>query len=132
LSKFLTFSQRGNIWRMFFTDNKLIAGETRDIINKLVSFFSLNYENRTVLIKNLQLNEKWWLSIANVNDSLIFLSSYRKPDMPEHLGITVLDIFSGVVRWQKNDLTFLFTDNEFAYTYKARNIINWRLKREKF
>ena len=103
---------------MFFTNNKLIAGETRDLINKQAYLFAVNYENCTVLLKNLQLEQKWWISISHVNDRLIFLSSYRKPDMPEHLGIITVGISSGDIRWQKDDLTFLFADDDYVYAYK--------------
>jgi uncharacterized protein DUF4905 len=118
LTKFLKFSQEGNIWRMFFTDSSLLAGETRDLLNKKVFFFALNYEDREIFFKNFEFEEQWWISICSVNNDTIFLSSFRKPDMPEYLGIIAVDISNGNTRWKKDDLSFFFADRENVYAYK--------------
>lgn len=118
LKVFLNYCQNGNIWRMYFTDNDLLVCETRDLEKKEVYFFTINYKSNELFLRNYQTQEKWWVSIENVNCNIIFLNYFRKPDLPEHLGFTSIDIKTGAEKWTEPKLVFLFaTDNE-VYAYK--------------
>jgi hypothetical protein len=118
LSPFFTFSQKGNIWRMFFNDPGIAAGETRDIDSKNTYFFSLDSVNRKVLFRELQLEEKWWVSVCGINSNFVFVSGYKKPDMPELQGITAISLAGGTIQWKKDDLVFFSADDRHVYAYK--------------
>jgi hypothetical protein len=118
LKVFFNYSQKGNIWRMHFTNNDLIVCETRDLEKKEVYFFSVNYKTNEIFLKNFQIKEKWWVSIANVNSDLMFLNYFRKPDLPEHLGFTAIDIKTGEEKWTEPKLVFLFASNNEVYAFK--------------
>jgi len=112
------FSQRGNMWRMFFSRSGIIAGETRDTLSKNAYFFALNSTDGRIIFSNLQLEQKWWVSISGVNDGFAFISGYKKPDMPELMGITAIHLLDGSIRWESNDLSFFFADNDRVYVCK--------------
>lgn len=112
------FSQKGNIWRMYFNNTGITAGETRDLYSKEAYLYSINYKDKKVHLKDFQLNEKWWFSIEGVTDRYIIISHFIKPDTPEPVGIFVLDIITGKEIWKNEELIFLFASNEFVYGYK--------------
>lgn len=118
LSPFFTFSQKGNIWRMFFNQLGIVAGETRDIDSKNTYFFALDSVNGRELFREMQLEEKWWVSISGINSDTVFISGYKKPDMPEQLGITAVNQKDGSIRWTRNDLSFFYSNDQNVYAYK--------------
>ncbi len=112
------FSQTGNIWRIFFNDSNIIAGETRDINTKQAYIFSFDFVRKKEYIKNLQFKEKWWFAIDAVNGNYIFISSFKHPEVPEHRGFEVIDIKSGKKAWNNSELEFFFAENEHVFTVK--------------
>jgi hypothetical protein len=113
-----TFSQKGNIWRMYFNNSGITAGETRDLYSKQAYLYSINYKSKKVYLKEFQLTEKWWFSIEGITDNHIIISHFVKPDTPEPVGIHVLDILTGKEIWRNDELIFLFASNEFVFGYK--------------
>lgn len=114
----LTFSQKGNIWRMYLNNTGIIVGETRDLFTKEAYLYSLDYVNKEVYFKNLQLDEKWWFLIEGVTDDYIVISRFINPENPEPVGIYFHDIKSGNLIWKNEELMLLFAANEFTYGYK--------------
>lgn len=112
------FSQSGNIWRLYFNQNNIMAGETRDLENKQAYIFSLNYINKKIYLKNFQFDEKWWFAIDGINDKNIFVSNFIHPEMPEHKGFTTIDIKTGKKLWGNGNLEFYFTNNTELYAIK--------------
>lgn len=118
IKPYLTFSQKGNIWRMHFSPADILVCETRDLNAKETYFFSLNYKTKQVFLSNFQLDEKWWISIESVSDGFIYFNRFKTPELPEHLGITAVDAKSGKTMWKNEELTFLFADSSEVYAYK--------------
>lgn len=118
IKPYLTFSQKGNIWRMHFSSADILVCETRDLNTKETYFFSLNYKTKQVFLSNFQLDEKWWISIESVSDDSIYFNKFKTPELPEHLGITAVDVKAGKTLWKNEELTFLFADTSEVYAYK--------------
>ncbi len=118
LKPYYRFSQDGNIWRLFFNNSNIIAGETRDIKTKQAYIFSFDFVQKKQLVKNLQFKEKWWFAIDAVNDKYIFVSSFKNPEVPEHRGFEAIDIRSGNKIWDNDELEFFFADNEHVFAVK--------------
>jgi hypothetical protein len=118
LKSHFTFSQKGNIWRMNFSAGDMLVCETRDLESKNTFFASMNFRTKQVYLSNFQLEEKWWLSVETATDDLIFFNYFRTPELPEHIGITAVDIITGKTKWENKDLTFLFADSAELYAYE--------------
>lgn len=113
----LIFNQNGNIWRLYMHGN-ILVGETRDPETKNAFIFSMDFTTGEIYLRNLQIDEKWWFSIAGITNNSIFLSKFRQPDMPDQKGIIVLDIKSGDKLWEDEKLIYLFSNSQDTYAYK--------------
>jgi hypothetical protein len=106
------------IWRIFFTSNNLIIGETRNQDEKSTSFFCVDIHSGKPLWQNIGFDEPWWIGIEAVHERWMILHGFVRPDMPEHRGIRVIDIKSGKLIWKNDTLSFWFIDNEQLYAHK--------------
>jgi hypothetical protein len=106
------------IWRIYFTSNNLIVGETRNQETKSTSFFCVDIRTGTSLWNNMSFDEPWWIGIEAVHKKWMILHGFVRPDIPEHRGIRVVDIESGKLLWKNDDLSFWFIDNEKLYAHK--------------
>jgi hypothetical protein len=106
------------IWRVFFTSNNRILGETRNQDEKSTSFFCVDIHSGKPLWQNIGFDEPWWIGIEAVHEGWMILHGFVRPDMPEHRGIRVIDIESGKLLWKNDTLSFWFIDNELLYAHK--------------
>ncbi|MGD0036974.1 MAG: DUF4905 domain-containing protein [Bacteroidota bacterium] len=106
------------IWRIFFTSNNLIIGETRNQETKSTRFFCVNVYSGKPLWQNIGFDEPWWIGIEAVQEKWMILHGFVRPDMPEHRGIRLIDIESGKLLWRNDNLSFWFIDNEKLYAHK--------------
>ena len=106
------------IWRIFFTSNNLIIGETRNQEAKSTGFFCVDMQSGKSLWKNISFDEPWWIGIEAVHERWMILHGFVRPDMPEHRGIRVVDIESGKLLWRNDSLSFWFVDNAKLYAHK--------------
>ncbi len=120
LKPYFTFNQKGNIWRMHFSTGDTLVCETRDLDAKETYFFTLNYRTKQVYLSNFQLEEKWWVSIESCTDELVFFNYFKTPELPEHIGITAVDIKTGKAKWINSEFTFLFADSTELYAYEEK------------
>ncbi len=112
------FSQKGNIWRMYFNNTGITVGETRDLNSKEAYLYSFDFKTKEIYLKNFQIQEKWWFSIESVNDNYVYLSRFFNPEDPEPIGIYAHDIKTGSEVWENEDLIFYFCDNDFVFGLK--------------
>jgi hypothetical protein len=106
------------IWRLFFTSNNLLIGETRNQEDKSTSFFCVDLFSGKPLWQNIAFDEPWWIGIEAVHEKWMILHGFVRPDMPEHRGIRVVDIESGKLAWKTDNLSFWFVDHEILYAHK--------------
>ena len=116
-----SFSQQGNLWRIFITSNDILIGETRNLEEKIVFFFSLNLENGEHYLKNYMFEDgNYWISIEGYNSGNIFLHRFENPNLPDHKGIIDIDIKTGEVKWENKNLLYFFNTETEIYGYKQQ------------
>src|SRR6516164_6982 len=79
------------IWRLLISPTGVLAGEERDPENKTSSLFAVDVPTGNVLWRNITIDEAWWFHTALITAENIYVHRFRKPDMPEPLGIIALD-----------------------------------------
>ena len=106
----------GVIWKVVPSDPDLFVGECRKIDRKQASFFCLDRKDGKVLWEGVASEEPWWIGIEAIRRDRVFLHGFATPDMPEHQGITALDVFTGRVAWRNQGLRFIqaMGDSVFA------------------
>jgi len=106
------------IWRIFFTSNNIVIGETRNQETRSTSFFCVDLLSGKPLWQNIGFDEPWWIGVEAVHKKWMILHGFVRPDMPEHRGIRVIDIESGKLLWRNDDFSFWFIDDEKLYAHK--------------
>lgn len=121
LKVFWSFSQTGNIWRLFFGGNKYIIGETRNTETKELFFFVIEYETGKVILKDHTFeNGNFWVSIEGATEDLLFLGRFEKPELPYLKNIVTLDIKTGNKKWENEKYTFLFNTDKQLFGIKRK------------
>jgi Domain of unknown function (DUF4905) len=112
------FSTDVLIWRILFSSQNKIIGETRNQEEKSTSFFCVDAHTGTSLWKGIEFDEPWWIGIETVYDKWIILHRFARPDMPEHRGIHVVELATGKLLWRNDELTYWFVHDQKLYAYK--------------
>jgi hypothetical protein len=106
------------IWRILFSSQNKIVGETRNKEAKLASFFCVDARTGKSLWKEIEFDEPWWIGIETVYDKWIILHRFARPDMPEHRGIHMVELATGKLLWRNDELTYWFVHDQKLYAYK--------------
>jgi len=120
LKKKYSHNNKRQIFRLIPTDTGKIVIEERDTEKKQAYFNCLNIYNGKKIIKNLQLDEKFWLGIESIYNDVIFFHKFVKPDLPQHNGIIAYDINDKRTLWEDKNKTFLFVNDEKIYAFQQR------------
>lgn len=120
LEPFWTYSCDAVLWRILFSPQRHIVIETRDQERKRASFLCLDEETGKPQWEGLQLKEQWWVGMETVHDHYLILHEFPKPDLPEHRGIWVVDVETGRMLWEKEELSFWFAFKDRLYAYEQR------------
>ncbi|MBZ0198646.1 MAG: DUF4905 domain-containing protein [Ignavibacteriaceae bacterium] len=118
LKKYFSFTDKKQIWRLLISETNKLVIETRDVDNKQAYYSCYNLENGKLLFKEFQFDEKFWLGIEEVNNDLIYLHKFAKPDLPWHKGITAFSITKKKILWANSEMSFLFSAEDDIYAYK--------------
>ena len=89
--------------------------EDRDTEKKLASFTCLDQRTGTPIWKDIEFDEKWWMSIKMIYRGVLFLHGYASPDMPEEKKIFAVDLRTGALRWSNDEMKFLFVRDASVY-----------------
>jgi hypothetical protein len=100
------YTTRGFLWRVCPAPGGRLIGEDRDVEKKQASFFCLALSDGKPLWKDRTFGEAWWIGIDSVFRDVLVLHRFSSPDIPEPMGITVVDIETGDVLWQRSDAVF--------------------------
>ena len=117
IKKKYSFKSKRQIWRIIPTETDHIIIEEREPEKKQAYFNCLQKESGNKILKDFQLDEKFWVGIETVYKDVIFFHKYLKPDMPGHKGIFAFDITDKNIKWENKDITFLFSLNDLIYSY---------------
>ncbi len=113
------FRVSGVFWRLLPHAGRYLIGEERDVSTKRVTFFCIDFESGHPQWQGISLGESWWIGIEAVHGDSIILHGYTSPDMPEHRKIYVLDLHTGALRWQNDDLAFVAVEGESLFAKKS-------------
>jgi Domain of unknown function (DUF4905) len=105
----------GLLWRLVPTESGLLVGEERDVERKRTGFFCVYQSTGELLWQSSDFEEQWWIGIESTHRDRLFLHGYATPDMPLHMGITAVDLFTGKRVWRRPDLKFLATTGESVF-----------------
>jgi len=119
VKKVYSFTNKRDIWRLIPSESGYLVIEERDAKTREVFFNCLKTTDGKILIKNFQLEEKYWAGIEAVHSDLIFFHKFRKPDMPNHKGIYVLDIPTQKIIWQNDDLVFQLAKDDAVFAFQT-------------
>jgi hypothetical protein len=108
------------LWRVLFSGDGRILGEARNLEEKRTWFFCAREEDGAVLWNDLRPGEPWWIGIEDVAEGRFYLHGFRKPDMPQHLGVFAHDLDSGKELWRNEELAFLFAFDGSVYAAQER------------
>jgi len=103
-----SFTADGLIWLLRISGSGRVVCEVRNPEKRTARYACLAEQSGAVLWQDLAFDENWWVGIEEVQDERIYFHCYRKPDLPQHLGITAVDIETGAMLWENRDATFLF------------------------
>jgi hypothetical protein len=118
LKKIYRFDNRRQIWRIIPTNNDQLIIEEREPEKKQAYFHCLTLKSGKKLLKDFQLDDKFWVGIESVRDDIIFFHKFAKPDMPKHRGIFAYDIKNQNLIWENSELVFQFLLKEKLYAFK--------------
>lgn len=108
----------GIVWRLVPSTGGFLVGEERDVEKKTVRFFCLDSEEGKPLWQRLTFEEQWWIGIEAVHGGVVFLHAFASPDLPEHRGITAVDLERGLTLWSSPDLAFHAVHGTSLYVTK--------------
>jgi hypothetical protein len=94
-----SFSPGGAVWRVHPAVAGHVVGEERDLTQRRVTFFALDFPSGKVIWKGLGVEEQWWTGIERIEGEFLFIHGFVSPDLPVHRGITVVDISHGKILW---------------------------------
>lgn len=115
------FSYSGKqIWKILINNKNELLLEERDLEKKETFFSLFSLEKGELIIKKIQLEEKYWVGIELFNNEIIIFHKFAQPSMPVHKGIFVYDISFKKIIWQNEEFSFLKLDNEKLYAYKQK------------
>jgi len=97
---------KGIIWKIEVDDAKpLIAIEARDVENHTASFSLFNYEDGSVLFRDVSVDDSWARSLGRVSNGIVYLNILLSKESPQYKGIIALNSDGGVL-WQSFNKTF--------------------------
>ncbi len=118
IKKKYTHDSKRPIWRILPTEKDKIIIEEREKENKQVYFTCLNIESGKKILKNFQLEEKFWIGIETIYNDVIYFHKFVKPDLPQHIGIIAMDLNKQKILWENFNYSFLFIWKEKVYCFQ--------------
>lgn len=116
IKKKFSFTNNRIIWRIVPSGERLLI-EERDEKSRQVYFNCLEIESGNSIIRDFQLEEKFWVGIEAFEDDKIYFHKYTRPDMPGHIGITAYSLITKEVLWSRDDIVFQFLYESMIAVY---------------
>jgi uncharacterized protein DUF4905 len=110
-----TYDANGMFWRMKISEDGRIICELRDPVKKETWFDCIEEGTGKVLWTNIRFDESWWIGLEDISDGIAYFHRFRKPDMPQHLGIIAVSLENGDVLWENTELTFMMVNGLDVY-----------------
>ncbi len=120
IKKNFKFDNKRQIWRILPTDTNKLVIEERDSEKQQVYFNCLDLSNGKTLLKDFQLEEKFWTGIEAIKNEVIYFHRFVKPDLPQHIGIIAFDLNNKKILWETDQNTFQFIHDDKIYCYQQK------------
>jgi hypothetical protein len=108
----------GFLWLFRLSPGGRIVGEVRHRERRETSYFCLDETSGRALWEGLRFDEPWWIGLEETDEERAYFHRYRKPDMPQHLGVTAVDLETGQTVWENKEVAFLFHDHGLVYAVR--------------
>jgi hypothetical protein len=116
IKKLYTFNNNRIIWRLLPAEEKMIIEERTQ--SREAFFNCINIRTGKEYLSSFQLEEKFWIGIEHAADDFIIFHKFLKPELPRHKGIIFYDLIEKKIKWENNDLSFLFIHQNKIYAFK--------------
>ena len=120
IKKNFKFDNKRQIWRILPTDTNKLVIEERDTEKQQAYINFIELSSGKILLKDFQLDEKFWVGIEAIKNDVIYFHRFIKPDLPLHIGIIAFDLNNKKTLWETDQYTFhLISENKiFCYQQK--------------
>lgn len=109
-----TFASDKKVWRLL-PGNGVLAVELRDTEAKTAEYAGIAISSGSPLWQGVSLEDSWWIVMNRIFKDVLLLQQFVRPDMPTPGGIFAIDLFTGKMLWQNQDLTFVDASNDMVY-----------------
>lgn len=92
--------------------------EFRDVDKKEVGFAGIDLSSGSLVWENDQLKKEWWITLNTVYRDTVLLQQFVRPDMPTPGKIFALDLHTGKLLWQNQEVSFTDVANDTIYCLK--------------
>jgi hypothetical protein len=113
-----SFTASHVLWRFLVSGDGMIVGEDRDTDAKSVTFFCIDMRTGTALWRDKTFGEPWWTGIEALVGPRLYLHGFAKPDMPEHHGLTAIELRTGAVLWSNPEISFYAADDTHVIGFR--------------
>ena len=115
------FNQNGNLWKFIFGGKDFIAGETRDVENKILYLFSVSIKDGKKHLNNFLFEQgNYWISVEGASSKILYLNRFEKPELPYHKNIIALDILNGNKIWENDEYQYFFSTEDKLFGTKQK------------
>lgn len=113
----------GKFWRIVPVDGSRMIIEDRDVVEKLTEYAMIDPRNGRESWRR-SFDERWWIGIEAVQGDFVIFHGYSTPELPEHAGITVVELSTGKVVWEVKQIKYLFHTDEIIMALKTSPLEN--------
>ena len=113
-----TYSNNRQIWRIIPAGKDKLIIEERDPSTREVYFSCIDMNSGSIILENLQFEEKFWVGVEEVYKDVIFFHNYQKPDMPGHADIIAYDLNKKEVIWRSDEYLFSVVYDNIIYGFR--------------
>ena len=99
-----TFS--ATIWKTLVDEeSKLVFIESRDSETKRVTFSAWDLEKNFFLWKEIEFDEKWWISLGYVSRGMLLFTLYTDTNNPDKKSVLAFQVHPQQIKWWRNNFT---------------------------
>jgi hypothetical protein len=111
------FSYRfhGVIWNTLADgDNQRLYLEVRNVQEKKVSFSALNLRNNQWLLKDVTLEEPWWVSLGAISDDILLFTVYTDTNNPDKKALIAYHVVKKQMIWWYNGFSLTSLNSPYV------------------
>jgi hypothetical protein len=99
----------GTVWKTLADDQaKTIFIESRNSDKRVVSFSAWQLEKNEWLWKDVEFEEKWWISLGYVQRGMLLFTIYADTNNPDKKSLMAYDVQAQKIQWWKNNFVVAY------------------------